>query len=376
MQNMTRRSVLAGITASAAFGSQANSTVSVGIIGTGNRGRFDGAIFANDPRARIAALSDLYPERIDEAKTKIPGAAGARVFKDYRELLAQPDIDAVLIATPVWLHPEHFEAAVKARKHIYCEKPAGADVAGVKRLLAAAREADPSKSIAFGFQQRKSPEYLAAERIVRSGQLGALMLMKSSWIVGSATIRPFTRVPGLSAEDRKMRDWWHYRETSGDIIVEQNCHGIDVLNWFSGAHPLSAIGGGGRGRRTLGDNLDDLSVTYNYPGNLRGWLLATQIAQGRRREVCEQFFGMDGFLETTRLSYLWQRTPDKVVRVESKREITVDAVEEFLSRIVSGRPENMAFAACESTFTALLGRLAIDLKREVTWDELLATSNT
>jgi predicted dehydrogenase len=373
MQNVTRRSVLAGITAAAAFGSQANSAVSVGMIGTGNRGRFDGTIFANDPRAKVTALCDLYPERIDEAKTKIPGAGQARMFKDYHELLAQPDIDAVLIATPVYLHPEHFEAAVKARKHIYCEKPAGADVAGVKRLLRAARQADPSKTIAFGFQQRKSPEYLAAERIIRSGQLGQLLLMKSSWIVGSATIRPFTPVPGLSAEDRRMRDWWHYRETSGDIIVEQNCHGIDVLNWFSGAHPVSAIGGGGRGRRTVGDNLDDLNVTYNYPGNLRGWLLATQVAQAKHREVNEQFFGMEGVIQTDRASYRWKRGADNEVRVDSKREITTDAVEEFLARIVSGKPENMAFAACDSTFTALLGRMAIDVKREVTWEEMLAT---
>ena len=94
-----------------------------------------GTHMANVKGTKIAAICDIYPDRIDNAKTKIPGAQSARVYKDYHDLLAQADVDAVLITTPVYLHPEHFEAAVPSGKHIYCEKPAGADVAGVKRLL-------------------------------------------------------------------------------------------------------------------------------------------------------------------------------------------------------------------------------------------------
>ncbi|MBI4875354.1 MAG: Gfo/Idh/MocA family oxidoreductase [Acidobacteria bacterium] len=146
---MNRRQALAGLTANltivsphTAFGSQANSAVAVGIIGTGGRGRYDGAFFAKDPRAQIAALCDLYPDQIDRAKTQIPAADSAKVFTRFQDLLAAPGIDAVVITTPVYLHPEHFEAAVQARKHIYCEKPAGASVTGVKRLLAAAEKAD------------------------------------------------------------------------------------------------------------------------------------------------------------------------------------------------------------------------------------------
>ena len=101
-----------------AFGYQANSAVALGIIGTGNRGRYDGAFFGQDPRVHIAALCDLYPDQIDLAKTKIPAAANAKSFKRYQDLLAEPGIDAVLITTPVYLHPECFEAAVQAHKHI------------------------------------------------------------------------------------------------------------------------------------------------------------------------------------------------------------------------------------------------------------------
>jgi predicted dehydrogenase len=172
-----------------AFGSQANSAVAFGIIGTGGRGRYVGSHMARDPRARLTAVCDLFPDRIDKAKTEIPGAAAARAYRHYEELLSQPDIDAVLIATPVFLHPVHFEAAASARKHIYCEKPAGADVAGVKRMLRAAEKADPSKTVQFGFQQRFSPEYLAAEKILRAGKIGQLTAMMSYWILGD---RPMT----------------------------------------------------------------------------------------------------------------------------------------------------------------------------------------
>src|ERR1017187_4090360 len=127
---MKRREVLAGIATNlmvvsprVAFGYQANSAVTLGILGTGGRGRYDGNFFAKDPRTRITALCDLYPDQIDKAKTEIPSANGAKVFKRYQDLLSEPGIDAVLITVPVYLHPEFFEAAVAAHKHIYCEKP-------------------------------------------------------------------------------------------------------------------------------------------------------------------------------------------------------------------------------------------------------------
>src|ERR1041385_7767739 len=191
MAKLTRRHALTGVAANlllvqpgTAFGSTANSAVSFGIIGTGGRGSYVGTHMAKDPRTRLTAICEIYPDRIDKAKTNIPGADKARVYRDLKELLAQPDIDAVLIATPVYLHPVHFEAAVKAGKHIYCEKPAGADVAGVRRLLAAAAKSDPSKTIQFGFQQRFSPEYLKAEHILRTGKIGDMKMMMSYWVLG------------------------------------------------------------------------------------------------------------------------------------------------------------------------------------------------
>jgi predicted dehydrogenase len=376
MRTITRRRALAGATANlilaspaAVSGAQANSAIAVGIIGTGGRGRFVGTQFAKDPRARIAALCDVAGEQIDRAKTQIPGADAARVYKDYRQLLAQPNLDAVLIATPVFLHPEHFEAAVEARKHIYCEKPAAADVAGVKRLLRAAQRADPSQHIVFGFQNRFSPEYQTALRLLSSGQAGELLLMECHFIRSGVPAKPVE--PPYPAAEQRLRHWTVWRESSGDIIVEQDCHGLDVLNWFARAHPLRAIGSGGRIKRTFGDNLDHLAVTYGYPRGVQGTLVATHLTPPRYRDVREQFFCGAGVLETHRTYYKWQPADGEMVKVDSKREITIDAVEDFLAKVVANRPENTAPSGCDSTFTALLGRLAMDARREVTWEEML-----
>jgi predicted dehydrogenase len=334
-------------------------------LGTGNRGQYVGKIFADDPRTHVTAMCDIDPGHIDQAKTKIPAASGARVFRDAGEMFGAGGFDAVLIATPVYLHPEHFEMAVKAGLHIYCEKPAGASVAGVKRLQAAARQMSADKVCFFGFQQRWSPEYLEAEKLLREGKIGDLLLMRAEWMVGGIRFdRP------APAPEQAARMWYPWRAKSGDFIVEQDCHGVDVLNWFAQAHPVAAVGGGGRGKRAFGDNLDHVNVTYFYPNGLSGYLHGTQLAQAGRI-VREQFFGTKGNIETQRGFYEVEYSGQKPQRMPSKREITIDAVEHFLTHIAEGRQANMAPDACASTLTALLGRMAVDARREVSWDELL-----
>ena len=394
MADITRRGALAGAAANllivkpeTAFGSQANSAVAFGIIGTGGRGRYVGTHMAKDSRTKLVAICDIYPDRIDLAKTSVPGADKARAFRDYKELLAQPDIDAVLIATPVFLHPEHFEAAVRAKKHIYCEKPAGADVAGVKRLMRAAQEADKSKTIQFGFQQRFSPEYLTAEKILRQGKIGQLSLMTSYWVLGGPPPEQF-KSP-YPPEEHKIRHWGMFRETSGSAIVEQDCHGVDVLNWFAEAHPERAAGTGGvRYKAPFGDwTSDHHNITYYYPKGIIGWLISIKFTAGFR-DVREQTFGSKGMLETARTYYKWHGPTHTspllnaddlgdrslIERRDSKREITIDAVEHFYTRIIEKKPFSMAKDAAESTLTSLLGRMAYETKREVTWDEMMRSA--
>lgn len=393
MSNVSRRAALGGaasvliVKPETAFGYQANSKVAFGVIGTGGRGVYVGTHMTADKNARLAAICDIYPDRIDQGKSRIPGADKVKAYRDYKELLAQSDIDAVLIATPVFLHPEHFEAAVNAGKHIYCEKPAGADVAGVKRMMRAAEKSDPSKVIQFGFQQRFSPEYLKAEEIWKHGKIGDVKLILSYWVLGNTPPDKFeSKYP---AEERKIRHWGMYRETSGGPIVEQDCHGIDVLNWFAKAHPDRAVGTGGlRYPLAYGDwTSDHHQITYFYPAGVEGWLISIKHTAGYR-DVKEQLFGSKGMLELARTYYKWHgmipsaplknaddlRDRSLIERGDSKREITIDAIEHFYRSIVEKKHYSMAKDAAESTLTALLGRMAFETRREVTWDELLQSA--
>lgn len=388
MSEISRRSALKGallVSPATAFSYQANSAVAFGIIGTGGRGAYVGGHMARDRNARLAAICDIYPDRIDSAKTQLPGGDKVPAFRDYHQLLARADVDAVLIATPVFLHPEHFAAAVQARKHIYCEKPAGADVAGILKLQKAGESADPSKTIQFGFQQRFSAEYLKAKSILDKGGIGDMKLMMSYWILGGTPPGPF-QSPYPESE-RRIRHWGRFMETSGGPIVEQDCHGLDTLNWFAGdRHPVSASGTGGlRYPAGYGDwTSDHHNITYYYPAGIEGYLMSIKHTAGYR-DVREQFFGSKGLLETARTYYRLHgplptarypnaddlRDRSLIEKQDSPREITIDAVEAFFQSIVDRKPYNMTRTSAESTLTALLGRMAIERKREITWEELL-----
>jgi predicted dehydrogenase len=338
---------------------------------------------------RLAAICDLSPDRIDNAKTKLPGGDGAKVYRAATDLLADSGVDVVLITTPVYMHPEHFEAAVKARKHIYCEKPAGADVAGVKRLLAAAKQADPTKTMQFGFQQRFSPEYLRAMEIYKTGKIGETKLMMSYWVLGGTPPQPY-KPADAGTPDEKIRHWGSWMAYSGGPIVEQDCHGVDMLNWFADdKHPVRAVGTGGlRYPLAYGDNdTDHHDIQYFYADGKEGWLISIKHTAGFR-DVKEQFYGSQGMVETSRVYYKWhgptQNSPYKnaddltdsslIERRASTREITIDACEAFFASIANQKPYSMAQIAADATYTSILGRMAYQKKREVTWDEMLASA--
>jgi myo-inositol 2-dehydrogenase/D-chiro-inositol 1-dehydrogenase len=343
-------------------GYQANSKVSVGLIGTGGRGSYDASIVNADPRARVTALCDLYDDRLEVGAQKIK-AVGPKVFKDYEKLLASPDIDAVVIATPPFEHPRMLEAAVQAGKHVYCEKPAGVDLEGIQRVIATGRKADPKKNISFGFQQRYGPVYLEAYQRVKDGRIGTLANARGFWIDKD----PFKRVAYADPKVEKLRNWFAYRDYSGDFIVEQDCHNLDVLHWFLGARPIRVVGMGGRKVRTGMEILDHLSLSYEFPGGMHVNFEANQISPAGFRRVGEEFTGTTGLIETSRERMVHRKPPKEVETMESKRDITNDAIELFLTRVLSGEVENVAERSAISTLFAILGRTAVYQGREATW---------
>ncbi|MGH9644011.1 MAG: Gfo/Idh/MocA family protein, partial [Terriglobales bacterium] len=278
-----------------AFTYDANSRVTVGLIGTGGRGSYDATITNADPRARVTAMCDLFDDRIETNAPRIKVTKPA-VYRDFEKLLASPDIDAVIIGTPPFEHPRMLEAAVQAKKHIYCEKPAGVDLEGVRRVIAAGHKCDPKKNLSFGFQQRYGPVYLEAYKRVKEGGIGEMANARGFWIDRD----PFQRKPYADPKVEKLRNWFCYREYSGDIIVEQDCHNLDVLHWFLGTHPVRAVGMGGRKIRTTMEILDHLTVVYEFPGNLHVNFEANQISPAGFHRVGEEFTGTTAVIETSR----------------------------------------------------------------------------
>jgi len=364
--NLSRRRVLGALAMTGVQATAANSSITVGLIGCGDRGILVARLLKKNSGARLVALCDIFEDRMEHAKQAIP-VENPRVYKDYRKLLAS-DVDAVIIATPVFLHPEHFEAAVEARKHIYIEKPAAADVAGCKRVIKAADLADRRLNIAFGLQARYGPGYRKAKQLLDAGGIGPIRMAHAHFIKGDVTGKEIP-VPRPTTEEERIRQWKLWRDTYGDIIVETYCHGIDVLNWFLGSHAVKAYGTGGRTIRRDGDNMDHVDVTFTYVNNVHAAFTGSQITPPFYRSAMEQFYGATGVIETSRQYWTHYRGTSDAVTETIPEDITINAVNEFVDRIRSGSPENTGVRSAESTLTAIMGRLAIDLKREVTWEE-------
>ncbi|MBI4909388.1 MAG: Gfo/Idh/MocA family oxidoreductase [Acidobacteria bacterium] len=343
-------------------GSQANSALTIGLIGCGGRGMHDSGIAAKNEFARIAFICDIYDDKLAAARQKF---SGAKETKNYKDVMAS-NVDAVLIATPAFLHPEHFEAAVQARKHIFMEKPAGVDSAGCRRIVEAAKKADKTKRITVDYQQRYGKDYQMAYKLVKSGELGAVKMIRAAWLGGP----PPTRT-GHPQSEEKIRNWYFYRETSGDIIVEQDCHNLDVVNWFMGGHPVKASGYGSRAMRTIGNVLDNLSVSYQYENGTVFSYSAHQFGRQTYQDISESFICEKGSVNTSRRGVTIQRGERKELeRVETAHDITQDAVNQFIEGCRTGKLENAAFHAAESTLMAIMGREAIYAGKEMTWDRV------
>ena len=361
----TGAAVAAGFTIvrpEAVRGSQANSKITVGLIGVGGRGQYDATIFNADPRARVTSLCDLFDDRIEVGTQKIK-IEKPTVYKDYEKLLAANDLDAVVIATPPFEHPRMLAAAIESRKHVYCEKPMGVDLAGVKRTIAAGRKQDPKKDLAVGFQQRYGPVYLEAYKRIQAGQIGEIVNARAYWIAAD----PFKRVPYDDPKIEKLRNWFCYKDYSGDFIVEQDCHNFDVLHWFLGARPIRAVGMSGRKVRTSMEISDHLSLSFEFPNGLHVNFEANQITTAGYSKVGEEFTGTTGVIETSRARMIHHRSRTDNETIQSPRDITNDGIEAFLTRIETGKVENVAERSAISTLFGILGRTAMYRQGEAVW---------
>ena len=387
--------------ANRARGTAANSDLRVGLLGCGGRGTADATDLVETGKARVVALADLFQDQLDAAKKhfdelgKSKGHAAidpSQMFrgpKAYQQIAASKEVDIVVITTPPYFHPEHLEATVAAGKHIYCEKPVAVDVPGAKRVMRAGEQAQGRLSLDVGFQIRSAPPFVELVKRIQGGALGKIACGEA-YYYGTTLERPAW--PNASPVERRIRNWVWDRVLSGDIIVEQNIHAIDVCNWTLQAHPLKAWGSGGRKVLShAGDCYDHFNVVYEYPEGVHVTFNSTQFAKGWWG-VNERFFGSKGVSESPYSGTLgiygdeawaWGGNKQKQEPAGSQQfsasGVFHDNLEQadsekkkaFVESILSNSYHNQATAGAESALSAMLGRQAAYSGKPMTWEELL-----
>jgi myo-inositol 2-dehydrogenase / D-chiro-inositol 1-dehydrogenase len=380
-----------------AFGSRVNSTLQLGMIGCGGRGSSVAESFVTRAGVRMAGLADLFQDQLDKARSsfdrlnKAQGHAGidtGKMFKGPRAYidLSNTDIDIVLISTPPYFHPEHLEGAVAGKKHIYLEKPVATDVRGCKKVQELAAKVEGKQSVHVGFQIRYSPEYKEMTRRIHEGAIGDIACVQSYYLAGDL---PRKTKPGMSPQEAKIRDWFFDRVLSGDILVEQNIHILDWINWVLKSHPEKAYASAGRRVRTdVGDVSDHFVTMYHYPGDVRVGFQSTQFLP-KWADVCVRFLGSKGYAEAHYSGGVfiaglseWKAEPPKPTAEKQKMEVdplseaTPEKVKAFVDSIKTGQFHNQLVQGAESTLSAILGRQSSYDGKEMTWNQLLKTNQS
>jgi predicted dehydrogenase len=407
---MDRRNFIGGSAASGimllsartAFGYEANSAVRIGLLGCGSRGTTVATSFAKNTPARIVALADLFPDQLADAKAHfddvnaslgVPNIDPSLMFRGYRafeELAASSSIDSIQISTPPWFHVQHLEAAVAAGKHAYCEKPLGVDVAQAKHALEIGKRAEGRVSLDVGFQVRSAPPIVEVVRRIHAGDLGKIVCIAAHYNAPNAVSHTGA---DWSADEFRLRNWLWDRTLSGDILVEQNIHVLDLCNWILSSHPIKATATGGRNAITHpGDTWDNYQVLYSYPDDVHVGFSSTQWGANGFFDVTERIFGSKGIAEApysgpARIigENAWQWQPQGAALSAGQPSAFAangaftDNLEfadrekdrAFIESITSGKFHNQAEAGVESALSAMLGRMAGQRGHEVTWDEQL-----
>jgi len=352
-------------------------TFRLALIGCGGRGR--GAVRDAYEAAKIlsvevkmVAFSDWFRERALRAGKEY-GVAPNRCFGGptaYREVL-ETEAEIVLIATAPAFHPVFVEAAIKAGKHLFVEKPVAVDPVGCRRVIAAGKEAEQKGLVAIaGTEMRHDFNFrLTHQAVAVEGALGRLYGGRVAFCIGHMFA---TKPINPKTPDDLIRTWQNWVCLSGDHIVEQHIHNIDVANWFVGRPPVSAVGFGFRARRPAGDQYDFFSVDFDYGDGIHIHSMCRQI------DGCWNWVGHDFVYEKGRTNGSdYPKPKNSPIPPDLPRAPSSNVQEQvdLLYHVLKGKPVNQLQALAESTATAIMGRISAYTGRMVTWDEIMVDPN-
>jgi predicted dehydrogenase len=301
-------------------------------------------------------------------------------------LLENKDVDAVLISSPAYSHVEFLEAAVAAGKHVYCEKPVATDVDGCRRVIAAGEKLNGKQSLVIGFQIRYASAYVEMVNRIQRGDIGELITVQLFYFSSGTPLIPLNNA---SYDEIRIRNHYYFRAMSGDILLDQGIHMLDVCNWALKATPLTATGkGNATGRPNFGDAFSNFQVIYQYPSNVNVSIHTTKVGP-QFGDVCCKFIGTKGSAEAHYSggvfiigenkwdsgilrsdTDLTQQQQASGVFNSSLHDADANKEQAFIKSIETGNYLNEARSGAESTLTAILGRESATTHREMTWDEV------
>ena len=398
---------VAAVTAGAMFikpglvrGTDANSQIRVGLLGCGGRGTEDATNLVDTGGARVVALADMFQDQLDKARQHFDQAQqpkgyaaidNALVFRGpdaYQKIAESKEIDAIVIATPPYYHPKHLETVVAAGKHVYVEKPVAVDVPGALKVIEIGKKAQGKLSLDVGFQIRDCPPFVELVKRIHDGALGNIVCGEAHYLAGYID-RPAW--PNASPAEKRLRNWVYDRVLSGDIIVEQNIHVVDICNWVLKSHPLRASATGGRLGRPAndGDVYGNYNVIFHYPDNVDVTFSSTQFAKGWW-DVTERFFGTKGTSQSPYTGPLgiwgeqaWQYA-DSTKPTGEQQAFSVtgsftsnlekadpEKKKAFVESITSRNFHNQAEKGAESALSCIMARTAAYKGKEITWEDNL-----
>jgi myo-inositol 2-dehydrogenase / D-chiro-inositol 1-dehydrogenase len=353
--------------------------IRIGLIGCGGRGT--GAVlnaFEGAAGVTLVAMGDAFADRLDESLKNIQKNHGDQVdvpanrrftgLDAYKGVLAT-DANYIILATPPGFRPMHLEAAIAAGKNIFTEKPVAVDGPGIRKVLALYEEANAKGlGIAAGTQRRHQTGYIETLKRIQDGAIGRIVAARCAWNQGSLWKKD--RQPAWTDVEWQMRNWLYFTWLSGDHIVEQHVHNIDVVNWAMGTHPVAAHGMGGRQVRTgpeYGHIFDHFSIDYEYPGGVRVHSQCRQI-QGCEGDVSEALVGEKGTCQVDKYAIAGAQA----WKFDGKDSAPyVQEHTDFIASLRAGKPLNELKNVAESTMTAIMGRMSAYTGLAVSWDEAL-----
>ncbi|NQT03576.1 MAG: Gfo/Idh/MocA family oxidoreductase [Planctomycetes bacterium] len=362
--------VLAG--KSVIFAAPAGRKMRVGLIGCGGRGNgalqncLDAGEHIENLDLEVVATADWFKSKAEATgeKYNVPASRCFGGADAYKKLL-DTNVDVVLIATSPNFRPVHFEAAIKAGKNVFMEKPVAVDPPGGRRIIEAGELAKrKGLAVVAGTQRRHQANYRRTQYAVERGAIGKIVGGCVWWCGGALWYR--TQNSNESDADYMVRNWVSFTEMSGDHIVEQHVHNLDVANWYIGHPPDNALGFGGRARRKTGDQFDFFSIDLDYGDGVRIHSMCRQI-NGCDGGVREFFRGTEG--QTMGGGGLRGKdisTPDFPEHKGTYCQEHVD----LLNSILKEEPLNEARNVAESTLTAIMGRISAYTGKLVRWKDI------